>query len=233
MSIPRTPRGLLLVSADPARAAAWVRRGLVACYVVPLAGWTAIVPAEPASRARPPYDDPVTLLASRPVPHRLRPALGFWATGGRAVATVAPRGWRTGLKWLVWQPGEGAVRAPGLRLARIADLSMAAGRPASRAEVGAVVTQPGGDPDTVLVDLMAVLRLPGSGMLSGGLPRGDLRGALRPSNAGSHARNGAGEAISTGHEDVGFVVEPSLRGVMRFDAQVGEDARHRAELEEL
>jgi hypothetical protein len=29
------------------------------------------------------------------------------------------------------------------------------------------------------------------------------------------------------------VVEPYLRGVMRFDAQVGEDARHRAELEEL
>jgi hypothetical protein len=115
---------------------------------------------------------------------------------------------------------------------------VAAGRPASRAEVGAVVTQRGGDPDTVLVDLMAVLRLPGSGMLSGGLPRGDLRGALRPGNAGSHASSSAGssadaEASSTGHEDVGFVVEPSLRAVMRFDAQVGEDARHRAELEEL
>ncbi|HEV7145765.1 MAG TPA: hypothetical protein VGN48_02075 [Pedococcus sp.] len=224
MSIPRVPRGLLLVSGDPTRAAAWVRRGLVACYVMPFDGWTAIVPAEPASRAKPPYDDPVTLLASRPVPHRLRPALGFWATGGRAVATVTPRGWRTGLRWLVWQPGEGAVRAPGLRLARIADLAVAAGRPGSRAEVGAVVTQRRGDPDTVLADLMAVLRLPGSGLLIGGLPRGDLRGALRP---GSPSANAAGP------EDVGFVVEPALRGVMRFDAQVGEDARHRAELEEL
>jgi hypothetical protein len=79
---------------------------------------------------------------------------------------------------------------------------------------------------------MAVLRLPGSGMLSGGLPRGNLRGALRPGHANTHA-DANRSAPGAGREDVGFVVEPSLRGVVRFDAQVGEDARHRAELEEL
>ena len=36
-------RGLLLVSGDPARVAGWVRRGLLACQVVPLGRWSALV----------------------------------------------------------------------------------------------------------------------------------------------------------------------------------------------
>ncbi|QGN57048.1 hypothetical protein [Nostocoides sp. HKS02] len=207
MSVPwqsaRDARGLLLVSGDPARVAAWVRRGLVACHVVPLGGWSAVVPAELASRARPPYDDAVTVLASRPVAARLRPALGFWSLDGRAVATVSPRGLRAGQRWLVWQPGEGPLDTPGLALARPGDLAAAAGRQVSRAEVAAVVSQARGDAGSMLVHLMQVLAVPGADLLDG-LPAGS-----------------------------GDPVEPSAKAVGRFESRVAEEARHRAEMEGL
>ena len=59
---------------------------VVASHVVPLPSWTAVVPAEPVSRALPPYDDALTVLASRPVAHRLRSAVGLFAIDGRAIA---------------------------------------------------------------------------------------------------------------------------------------------------
>lgn len=171
MSIPRqsarASRGLLLVSGEPARVAAWVRRGLVPCHVVPLGRWTAVVPAESASRAEPPYDDAVLVLASRPVPHRFRPALGFWSLDDRAVATVTPRAWRVASRWLVWGPGHGAMPAPGLRLARALDLATAVGRPGAGHDVARLVSQPGGDVDDLLVDLMTVLDVPGAQLLDG------------------------------------------------------------------
>lgn len=175
MSVPRqsarASRGLLLVSGEPARVAAWVRRGLVPCHVVPLGRWTAVVPAEPVSRTEPPYDDGAMVLASRPVPHRFRPALGFWAVDGRAVATVTPRAWRVTARWLVWEPGQGAVPAPGLRLARALDLAAAVGRPGAGHDVARLVSRPAGGVDDLLLDLMELLDVPG-GQLLGGPPEG-------------------------------------------------------------
>jgi hypothetical protein len=200
----RHGRGLLLLRSEPEAAARWVSRGLVGARVVPLPGWTAVQPAEPLSRALPPYDDALTVLASQPVSHRLRSSVGLFAVGGRAVVTVRRQGWRTVQRWLVWQPGHGVVRTPALRQARPLDLVSAAHattRGVDR-EVAELLRDSRGDATTLLADLMSVLGLPGAGLLAGDAPpQGDL-------------------------------VEPGVRGVARFNAFVLEEARHRAEQEE-
>ena len=207
MSVPwqsaQGARGLLLVSGDPARVAGWVRRGLVACQVVPLGRWSALVPAEPGSRAKPPYDDAVAVLAARPVPARLRPALGFYEVEDRAVVTVSPRGWRSGQRWLVWRPGTGVGRLQDLEPARIADLVGAAGRTARPAEVSRVLGDPAGTVAQVLDNLMTALDLPALDLWRG----------------------------TVDHDRQGEVVEPTDRAVQRFDARLAEEARHRAEME--
>lgn len=206
MSAPWQPaqeaRGLLLVSGETGLVSTWVRRGLVACQVIPLGPWTAVVPTEPSSRAEPPYDDAVTVLAARPVPRRLRSALGFFTIDGRAVVTAQGPGWRTPVRWLVWEPGTGLVRAPGLELARPADLLVAAGRQGDPRAVADVVGSREGRADVVLTDLLSVLGLPGADLVG---PQVGLRGQ---------------------------VVAPTAQAVARFDARMAEQARHRSELEE-
>ena len=201
MSVPWQPAagacGLLLVGGGPARVGAWVRRGLVSCHVVPLGRWTAVVPAESSSRAGPPYDDAFTVLTGRPLPVRLRPGLGLFTSGDRAVLTVQPRGWRATQRWLVWEPGRGVVPTSGLPAAAPVDLERAVG---GGRRVGAVLADPGGDARQVLEQALAALGLPGRELLAG--------------------------------DPVGRVVVPSPRTVARFEAQVAEEARHRAELEE-
>ncbi len=206
MSVPwqstRDARGLLLVSAGTGPVSSWVRRGLVACQVVPRGAWTALVPAEPASRAQPPYDEAVTVLAARPVPRRLRPALGFFSVDGRAVVTVQPKGWRSGRHWLVWEPGVGVLRLPDLEAARLEDLVGAAGSRHARAEVSGVLADTRGGPDRLLAALMRALALPGAELLP---------------------------ASTTLH---GQVVAPTAQAVARFEARVADEARDRAEHEE-
>ncbi|MGO4340080.1 hypothetical protein [Pedococcus sp. 2YAF34] len=206
MSVPwqsaRASRGLLLVRGEPARASGWVRRGLVACEVVPQGEWTALVPAEPASRAGAPYDDPVATLVGRPLPGRIRPALGFFVVGDRAVVSVRPRGWRATQRWLVWEPGEGRVRTPALEVARPTDLVAAAHARSGPGAVAAVVADRSGDATGWLRTLMATLGLPGSDLLTAGAsPRGQ-------------------------------VVAPTAQAVARFESRMAEQARHRAEMEE-
>ena len=190
MSAPWQPaqeaRGLLLVSGETGPVSTWVRRGLVACQVIPLGSWTAVVPTESSSRAEPPYDDAVTVLAARPVPRRLRSALGFFTIDGRAVVTVQGPGWRTGVRWLVWEPGAGLVRAPGLELARPADLLAAAGRQGDPRAVA----------DVVLTDLLSVLGLPGSDLVG---PKVGLRGQVVAPTAHSVARFDARMAEQARH----------------------------------
>jgi hypothetical protein len=196
------PRGLLLVGGEPARVTAWVRRGLVACHIVPLAGWTAIVPSEPVSRADPPYDNSLTVLVARPVPGRLRPALGFLVVDGRAVVSVRARGTRATLRWVVSDPGSGVVRAPHLELARPSDLAAAAGARRAAGRAARVLAEPSGDAERILAELMDALGLPGAELL-GGVPAG-----------------------------VGHVAAPTQQAVARFEARAAEEARHRAELED-
>ncbi|SDP08065.1 hypothetical protein SAMN04489867_1365 [Pedococcus dokdonensis] len=206
MSAPWQPaqeaRGLLLVSGGTGPVSTWVRRGQVACQVVELGAWTAVLPTERSSRAEPPYDDAVTLLAARPVPRRLRSALGFFTIDGRAVVTVQGPGWRSALRWLVWEPGVGLVRTPGLELARPSDLLAAAGRPGDARAVAEVVGGRDGRADGILTDLLAALALPGADLVGPGV---GLRGQ---------------------------VVAPTAQAVARFDARMAEQARHRTELEE-
>ena len=195
-------RGLLLLSGEPGTVSAWLRRGLVACQVVPLGAWTAVLPTERLSRADPPYDDAVAVLAARPVPRRMRGALGFFTVDGRAVVTAHGPGWREGVRWLVWEPGAGVVRAPHLELARPADLVAAAGRSGDERAVTQVMAGRSGSADRVITDLLSVLRLPGSDLVGPGI---GLRGQ---------------------------VVAPTAQAVARFDARMAEQARHRTELEE-
>ena len=175
MSVPWQPaadgRGLLLVSGGAARVGAWLRRGLVACRVVPLGRWTAIVPAESMSRARPPYDDPLTVLTARRLPARLRPGFGLFTSGERAVVSVQPRGFRAAQRWLVWEPGAGVVPTPGLRAARPADLARVVG---GGRGLGAALAEAGGDAEQLLLRVMTALGLPGADLLTGTAPAGPV-----------------------------------------------------------
>jgi hypothetical protein len=161
-----------------------------------------VLPTESSSRAEPPYDDAVTMLAARPVPRRLRSALGFFTIDGRAVLTVQGRGWRPVVRWLVWEPGAGLVRAPDLELARPSDLLAAAGRHGGPRAVADVVATRDGRADVIITDLLSVLGLPGADLVGPGV---GLRGQ---------------------------VVAPTAQAVARFDARMAEQARHRSELEE-
>jgi len=196
---------VLLLRGEPEQVARWAARGLVATRVVPLPSWTAVLPAEPTSRVQPPYDDALSVLAARPVAHRLRGALGLFAIDGRAWVMVQGEAWRAVPRWLVWQPGRGASRAPGLRVARPGDLLAAAGAGTRGvgSELAALLREPRGDALGLLTELMQLLGLPGEGLLVDGARR-----------------------------DQGDLVEPDHRVVARFDALMLEEARHRAELEE-
>src|SRR5471030_3216660 len=111
---------MLLLRGSPDAVETWAERGLVPVHVVPLEGWTSVLPAGP-SRAMPPYDDALKALAGRPVTSRLRSAIGLFAVDGNAVVTVQPCGWRAIQRWFVWSPGRGVVRLRQLAPGRPAD----------------------------------------------------------------------------------------------------------------
>jgi hypothetical protein len=197
---------MLLLRGSPDAVASWARRGLVPVHVVPLEGWTAVLPAGP-SRATPPYDDTLKTFAGRPVASRLRSAIGLFVVDGRAVITVHPSGWRAIQRWFVWSPGQGVVQPRRLTAGRPADLVVAAGSRdgASRRGVRDVLVATGGDAHGVLGDLLALLALPGSDLLDGGRD---------PAARGS------------------TLVEPGEQHVARFERIISVEARQRAELEE-
>ena len=185
----------------------WAQRGLVPVHVVPLEGWTAVLPAGP-SQATPPYDDTLKMFAGRPVASRLRTAIGLFVVDGNAVITVHPSGWRAVQRWFVWSPGQGVVQPRRLAAGRPADLVIASGTrdDAARRGVRNVLVDAGGDAHGVLGDLLALLALPGSDLLDGG-------------------RDPAAAQGST-------LVEPGEQHVVRFDRIISVEARHRAEMEE-
>ena len=207
--MPRTARprrsGVLLLHGDVKTASAWVRQGVVPSYVVPLAGWTAVVPGGPSAAGKP-YDDAVQLLAARRVPSRMRPALGLFRLDDRGVVVVHPRGWRALPRWLVWERGSGVSGLPGHPAARPGDMAMAAGVvPESVRQLREILTDRTVLVDDVLADLMAVLALPGERLLGGQVK--DAEGAV--------------------------LVEPVARAVERFSRVTKEDKEIRTELEQL
>ena len=200
-------RGMLLLQGEPDPVASWAQRGLMPVHVVPLQGWTAVLPAGP-SHALPPYDDTLKTLAGRPVPSRLRSAIGLFAVDGNAVISAYPSGWRATQRWFVWSPGEGVVQPRQLVAGRPADLIMAAGNHerGARSLVRDILVDGGGDAKGLLDDLLDLLALPGSDLLSGGQDPVTVPGST--------------------------MVEPGEQYVARFEKIISDEARHRAELEE-
>ncbi len=161
-------RGLLLVSGPIARVRRWASTGVVAVDVAPLGDWwTAIAPRSTPLAA--PYDDPVSLLINRPVPLRLRPAIG-WAVGGSmAYAGVQAKALRARIRWLTWRSGEGLVPPEPLLRGSVSALLRAAdgADPWTASHVREVLRDPAGTPAEFLVDLMGALGVPGAQVLAG------------------------------------------------------------------
>lgn len=163
----RPDTGVLYLHGDRSRVEAWVKRGSAPCYVVPLTGWTAVVPAGAAAVA-PPYDAGPAVLLARVVPAGLRSAVGFFQIDGRVVVTVHPTGWRAVTRWLVWESGRGVARVPSLPAALPADLVDAAGVAASvQREVRDVLAERSSAVSDVLADLVGVLAFPGDRLVLG------------------------------------------------------------------
>jgi hypothetical protein len=193
---------LLLVRARADQVSSWVGKGLVAAHVTPLGDWSAVTPARIAANTAAPYDDARTTIAARPLAAALRPAIGFFVHGRRGVVVVSPPGWRAVKRWLIWAPGEGAVRAPRLANARPADLVAVSGLAASGLpHVVAAVNSAHAGPLAWVSAVHAALRLPGHSLLvEADAPRGSL-------------------------------VEPSPKRVAAFDKMAREEAAHRAEVD--
>ncbi|UIJ34221.1 hypothetical protein [Allobranchiibius sp. GilTou73] len=167
MTATRPATGVLYLHGDRQRVDTWVRRGQAPCFVVPLSGWTAVVPAG-AAPAPAPYDAGHLVLASRGVPSNLRSALGLFDIDGRAVVTVHPAGWRAVPRWLVWESGRGTARVPSLPAASPMDLVRAAGvAPEVEREVRAVLAERPAAVTDVLGDLVELLALPGERLVFG------------------------------------------------------------------
>jgi len=216
-------RGLLLTRGRPDRAQAWARKGQVPAQVVPLERWTAVCPAPSdarqasgqagreargeAGREARGEAGGVELFAARPVPGALRPAVGLYVVGVRAVVTVHGSGRRAVPRWLVWQPGDALVLARPLTPGRFADLALAAGLAvgAGTDRIAQVLLEPSGTAFDVLADLLTALALPGRDLLDG---------SVAPAAAG------------------GVDIVPSPRSVARLRAVAREDAKERAELEQ-
>lgn len=195
--------GLLLLHSDGRLADAWVRRGVVPSYVVPLPGWTAVIPAGP-SQANAPYDDALTVTANRPVPTRLRTALGFFVIDDLAVVTLQTRGWRQEPRMLSWRAGHGADVMPGFPPLRLPHLAEAAGLVESGVrDLHAVLKRRAGSPIGQLQDLISCLALPGGPMLRGTGVKSDIEAVL---------------------------VEPDRKAVGHFEKVAGDEASMAAEL---
>lgn len=201
----RTLPGVLLLHADAKLTDAWVRRGVVPSYVVPLPGWTAVVAAGPTQLSAP-YDDALTVTANRPVPTRLRTALGFFVIDGIAIVSAQIRGWRSAPRMVSWTPGHGADEVPGFPPLKLGQLAESAGLDENDvAGVRRVLAARAGDPTAQLQQLMHALALPGAGMLSGEGVKSDLEAVL---------------------------VEPDRSAVGHFEKVAGDEAEMRAELRE-
>ncbi|MCK0114081.1 hypothetical protein MWU75_18215 [Ornithinimicrobium sp. F0845] len=153
------PAGLLLLRGSVAEVSAWLRKGVVPATVVPMDGWTAVFP-EGRSFADPPYADGSMVTASRPIPRKLGPALGFWVVDGRAIITVQTKG-RGGIRYVVWEPERGIVSPPGLTVAGPVTIQRVAGG-GNRAELVEILRELYVQPDRLLAAVVSVLELPGA-----------------------------------------------------------------------
>lgn len=103
----------MLLSASSARAVEWVRHGVVPCHVLEHSSWSIVVPATPGSAAAPPYDDALTVLASRHVASPMAPSIGLFEIGDAAIVTARAPG-RSPVRWALRAADRAIVRGPQL-----------------------------------------------------------------------------------------------------------------------
>lgn len=200
-----TLRGLVLLHADVAAASTWVQRGVTPAYVVPVDGWTAVVPAG-AAQASAPYDDALKVTAAHAAPSRARPAIGLFVIEERAVLTVHARGLRARTRWLVWQSGRGVSDVPGMPQARPGDFVRAAGVVYSaQRRLHTLLHERAGEPLQVCVDVLDILALPGGDLLRG---------------------------VGVKDNPESTLVEPDPASVTRFDKVTADEQDMRREIEE-
>lgn len=106
-------RGVVLLSASSTRAVEWVRRGVVPCHVLEHSTWSIVVPAAVKTAAAAPYDDSLTVLASRHVGSPLAPAIGLFEIDGASVITARAPG-RSPIRWALRAADREVVRGPAL-----------------------------------------------------------------------------------------------------------------------
>lgn len=164
-------RGVVLLSATAVSAVEWVRRGVVACHVLEHPSWSLVVPAAPGTATTAPYDDALTVLASRHVGSRIAPSVGLFLIEDTAVLTARAPG-RGATRW--------ALRAADRHLLAGRDLpaltpealhrTLATGAPARRVpvrEVRELWARTDLTHTEWLVEVTTVLGLPGARVLDG------------------------------------------------------------------
>lgn len=159
---------LVLVRAEAAMVADWVRKGIVPSYVVPSDHWTAVVPAGPA-RGPAPYVSGPDVLLNRPLPVRTKPSIALATGGGHAFVAVQPGGWRPILRWVTWAPGVGASRLGSLPLATPSDIATVSGVDAQAGVpfISTMLRDASGDALALLTQLAGALHLPYAEVLTG------------------------------------------------------------------
>lgn len=165
-------RGMILLSASAAAATEWVRGGVVPCHVLEHPSWSVVVPAAPSTGVAAPYDDALTVLASRHVPPRLAPAIGFFHVEETAVLTARPAGARAVTRWALRSSDREVVATRQLPPLTPEDLHRALGSGAPSREVPVrELRELWGRADLRqgewLVEAATVLGLPGARVLEG------------------------------------------------------------------
>lgn len=164
-------RGAVFLSAPAARAVEWVRRGVVPCHVLEHASWSVVVPAAGTSAAAAPYDDALTVLASRDVGSRLAPMIGLFLIDDVAAVTARASG-RGPTRWALRGVDRAVVAGPNLpglspeHLHRVLG-SGAPVRGVPVREVRNLWQRVDLAHDEWLVEVTAVLGLPGGRVLDG------------------------------------------------------------------
>lgn len=164
-------RGVVCLSATAASAADWVRRGIVPCHVLEHASWSVVVPARTSSAATAPYDDALTVLASRHIGPRLGPAIGLFRFDDVAVLTGRAAG-RAPTRWALRDSDGRVVGGEDLPRLSPEDLhrtlaSGAATRPVPIRQVRDLWHRSELTHDEWLTEVTTVLGLPGGRVLDG------------------------------------------------------------------
>lgn len=164
-------RGAVVLSARVASAVEWVRGGVVPCHVLEHPSWSVVVPAVASTEVAAPYDDALTVLASRHVASRLTPAIGLFHIGDTAVITARGEG-RGATRWALRASDREVVAGPHLPPLTPEGLHrvLGSGAPARRIpvrEVRDLWVRTDLTHDEWIVEAATVLGLPGARVLAG------------------------------------------------------------------